>query len=181
VANTRLKGWFKLPGKDGDRTLAEQMIGLAPALAEARGKSVLDLGCAEGLIGREFAQAGATVLGIECNPETVTAARKTCGELVRIEQADLNTTSFPAGRWDIVLALAILHKLRYPARAVSDIAGTGAGLVVVRLPSGSTGQFTTKNHGAWVDVNLEFKARGFALESVTTGPRREIVQYWRRS
>ena len=176
------KGWFKTDEQDGERTLQEQMTGLSEALGEASGMSVLDLGCAEGLIALEFAKAGALrVTGIECNPVTVQASRKYCGQRCRIELGNLNTILLPAWPWDVVLALAILHKLRDPAGMVAQIAETGARLVVVRLPKGSTGKIVTKHYGTACDLIDEFTKNGFALRTLIPGPFGELVQYWRRS
>ena len=96
------KGWFVIDGlQAGDRTLAQQMLGMEAALAEARGKRVLDLGCAEGLIALEFLKAGAAqVTGIECNPATAAVTRRLFlphGEACTIIEGNLNTVPLPAG------------------------------------------------------------------------------------
>lgn len=171
------QSWF-----GGARRVAEQMIGLDEALAECSGKSVLDLGCAEGAIALAFARAGASrVVGIECNAYSVKVALEFCGDLVRIEQGNLNTMRLPEGPWDIVLALAIIHKMRSPTNLIADIAGTGAALVVVRLPGGSSGTFQTKHYGTPCDVNAEFVRNGYVLGTALPGPQDELVQYWRRA
>jgi len=177
VANAGvIQPWF-----GGTRTVEEQMQGIAPALAEARGKSVLDLGCAEGAIALRFVTSGAArVVGVECNEASVTQARQYCGVNVRIEHGNLNTMTLPAGPWDIVLALAIIHKLRQPAKLISDISETHAPLVVVRLPDGSTGRFLTKHYATPCDLNAEFIRHGYTMGSQVPGPRNELVQYWRR-
>lgn len=168
--------WF-----GGARTLSEQMLGLEAALTEAPGKSVLDLGCAEGLIALEFVKAGASrALGIECNLETVRAAFERCGDRVHLVHGNLNSIPLPEGPWDIVLALAILHKLKSAAKMISDIAATGAGLVIVRLPGGSHRHIMSKHWGTPCDVNAEFVANGYELSVSVPGPRDELVQYWRR-
>lgn len=186
--------WFVVEGvQDGRRTLDEQMIGLHPALAEARGKSVLDLGCAEGLIALEFAKAGARVTGYDYNgPMIVTAER-----MAKALPADVAKPAFvhtdireamrrarlhrESNRHDIVLALAVVHKLPEPAEGVTFIADSCNDLAVFRLPHWSTGDMVKGKHSASsCNVNQIMGKHGFRLEKTFEGPRREPVQYWRR-
>ena len=51
------QGWFSTKGRLGDRTLKQQLMGLDPLFAECKGKTVLDVGCAEGLISIELDKA----------------------------------------------------------------------------------------------------------------------------
>jgi len=193
-----LKGWLKIPGvQDGERTLDEQMLGLSPALidvADGRAKTVLDFGCAEGLIGIEFAKAGATVRGLELQQQYVDMGNKLAAEagvadrcrFARHDLGDLNgrelPDSFPCPDGaDIVLALAIVHKLREPGRALQHMARLAKQRLVIRLPIGSDGHIACKydasrncnSHAVMADA-------GFALEQTQKGPRGERVQHWVR-
>lgn len=182
------EGWFAIPGvQDGPRTLAEQMTGLDAALAEASGKSVLDLGCAEGLIALEFAKAGAaSVFGYDYNADLIEVARSElakAGQLpVRFYQANMSDMVCGAGgpTWDIVLALAVLHKLLDPAAGVRFCAKLSRSLIVIRLPAGSTGKIRGKHSGVDADVPVILAECGFKRERKEAGPRGEWVQYWRR-
>lgn len=169
--------WF-----GGTRTLREQMRGVEPVLAEAAGKRVLDLGCAEGLISLEFARAGAAhVDGVDFNAEFIAAANKLKGKLpVRFEWKRVEELIQERREYDIVLALAILHKLQDPAAAMRWIFFTGARLVVVRLPRDSKGTFETKHHRTPCNVIAEMRRNSFALERTAPGPRGELVQHYRR-
>ncbi|MFA6204489.1 MAG: class I SAM-dependent methyltransferase [Gallionella sp.] len=187
-------GWFKIPGvQNGPRTLNEQMLGLKPAQEEAYGKSVLDLGCAEGLIAIEFARAGASVVcGIEYNPDLVKTANE---EFIKASEHDgkflpascihMDITELIANgvqtQFDIVLALAVLHKLTDPAAGARFCADNAKSLIVIRLPIGSTGIIRGKhNQNMRCDVREIFKEKGFVRERKELGPRGEWVQYWRR-
>lgn len=185
-------GWFGIPGvQSGRRSLEEQMLGLAPALAEAKGKSVCDLGCAEGLIAIEFAKAGARgVWACDFNAPMIATARGLVKQApdpdgVVFEHADLSRmiagrTRFTAP-FDIVLALAIVHKLEDPRTGVDYVADICCGLAVFRLPLGSDGSHVAAKHnGKACNLNLAMAARGFNLERIERGPRKEMVQYWRR-
>lgn len=183
--------WFKLPGQEGgERTLDEQLLGLGVAMAEAKGLTVWDLGCAEGLIALEFLKAGAArVEGCDYNRELVTEAERLRAGLpaeqrarVRFAHADLHQVLAGGlkASFDIVLALAVIHKLGTPERALRFAARAARRLLVIRLPVGSRGRFTTKHHFARCDVNAVMPHCGFRLGATEQGPRGELVQYWRR-
>lgn len=157
------------------RTLEEQMQGLEPALQFAFAKTVLDLGCAEGWIAREFQRAGAIVHGVERNVELA------IDPTLKVWRADLNV-GLPVGlleRYDIVLLLAILHKLRNPEDRLRQYAGMAQERVVIRLPLGSHGWIKSKfAHQEKCYCNQVMKESGFELEQILPGPRGELVQHW---
>lgn len=187
--SARRKGWFAIPGlQDGDRSLEDQMIAVRPALAEAKGKTVLDLGCAEGLIGREFARAGALyVLGVEGLPEHVEVARGVCRGLpmeFRIEDLNEFTLKKLGRRFDIVLSLGIMHKLTNPQPGVELSARACTDLLLFRAKGGVHDGMIRSKHALQntCDVHLVMKLEGFKLEKTIQGPAHlnESVEYWRR-
>lgn len=111
-------GWFTIPGvQEGERTLEEAVRGLELLEHEAHGKSVLDLGCAEGLVGQWFVQHGAgRVDGVDINRSTLATAREISQGLpMWFDWADLNRLdTLPQLRptYHIVLLLSVLHKLK---------------------------------------------------------------------
>lgn len=189
-------GWFVIPGvQPGERSLEEQIKGLADALARCAGKTVLDLGCAEGLIALEFVKAGAaSVYACDCNVEAIDAAR-VAGAALNEEQRgrvgfhvrNINDLvedelgSRPVWSHDIVLALAVLHKMHDPARATRYVAKATRERLVVRLPQKSTGVIQSKwgDHPV-CDTGAVFRKEGLRLESQQRGPRGELVQHWVR-
>jgi SAM-dependent methyltransferase len=190
-----LKGWLKIPGvQEGERSLDEQMLGLTPALLHVRGKTVLDLGCAEGLIGLEFAKAGAVVRGLELQQQYVDIGNRLAVEagvakhcrFAKHDLSDLNQAVIPASfpcpdGADIVLALAIVHKLREPGRALRNMARLARQRLVIRLPIGSEGHIACKYDGAKsCDSHRVMYDAGFTLEQTQKGPRGERVQHWVR-
>lgn len=182
------KGWFTIPGvRAGDRTLKEQMLGLDLALKETAGKTVLDLGCAEGLIAREFARAGAkSVLGVELLEEHLKIARAQCKSFPQMQfiQAHLGDyikarESFP--QYDIVLALGIIHKLEDPAVPLRFAAQSARSLLVFRAPAKKyDGLIKSKHTDIKCDVPKIMKSEGFIETALIAGVRGEAAQYWRR-
>lgn len=187
-------GWFIIPGvQDGDRTLEEQIKALQPAVDEARGKRVLDLGCAEGLIGREFARAGAIeVIGVDSIGDHLEVARKVCADypVMKFEQHHLNDyaangfDNWDPQSFDIVIACGIAHKLNEPSVAVRFSAWCAKDLVLMRCGRGQVGKIIrSKYHASGVcDSHAIMDECGFALEKVVAGHERfaEDVEYWRR-
>ena len=190
------KGWLKVPGirPDGDRTLEEQMLGLAPAVAEVQNAraagtplTVLDLGCAEGLIGREFARAGAAdVLGIEVLATHLAVARKACKaekqmRFICAHLRDWIKAHPEPEQFDIVLALGIIHKLEDPAVPLRFAARSARSLLIFRAPAKATDGVVRAKHGDGAcNVPQIMQEEGFVEERLIPGARGEAAQYWRR-
>ena len=190
------RGWFQIEGQLGDRTLEEQVAALRPAIAECHGKTIVDLGSAEGLISREFARAGAKmVTGIESLPGHVAVANRECAGLKNIEfiNADLNVAYQQyVFNVDIVLALGIAHKLPDPADCILFAARSASELVLIRSGRGAdkngiiTSKFATQHGDQFCrrccDSHSIMKAHKFVLEKIVDGPppHSEPVEYWRK-
>ncbi len=191
------KGWFRIPGvQDGDRTLEDQVKAVRPAIAEAKGKTVLDLGAAECLIGLEFAKAGAKhVHCIDAMHGNVEIGRTLAiaagvARQIGFEVADLNPyirQAFAKGitQYDIVLALGVTHKLHRPEEGVNFAARSARELVLFRSGTAQkAGIITNKwNSQASCDAHTLMREHGFRMEKTETGPApwRETVEYWRRA
>jgi hypothetical protein len=184
-------GWFAIEGmQHGARSVEEQLQGLAPALAVASGKTVYDFGSAEGLIALEFVKFGAaSVRGFDNNAVFLHAAHQVRARLpaaqqgrVRFEPCDLRETGairqLPAR--DLVLALAILHKLADPEASARAMAALARERLVVRLPLGSEGVVQYKHGKARCDLRAVLPECGLTLEQTLPGPRGEWVQHWIR-
>lgn len=140
------KGWFKIDGvQDGDRTVEEQLQGLEAIAHRFRNASVLDLGCAEGLIGKHCVTAwrARAADGVGCVTTELEEARRQCaglpmrffeGDFRKLDERDrLLDVLHPS--YDIVLLLSILHKLRDPIAFLQWALRFADDVVVIRLPS----------------------------------------------
>lgn len=178
------KGWFKTDGQDGDRTLTEQMQGLQPLLRMALNKSILDVGCAEGLISITLHDAGARLVhGIEIVPDHIrTANALRSGRPISFEVADAQTYR-PTRRYDIVVMLAVLHKLPDPTAACVKFADTAIESCVIRLPPPGHPVKQAANRGpcAIPDIERAMARAGFHLAVVHPGPRNEWTGYFDRT
>jgi SAM-dependent methyltransferase len=179
------KGWFEIPGvQRGDRTLAQQMLGLAPLLPMVTGKAVLDLGSAEGLIGLELLRAGAALVhGIELVPERVDLANQACrdypalfvqGDLSDLDQLDRGPF---LACYDVVLALAIMHKLAEPEQLLAAAIERALDLLVIRAEP----VFTDRRSGHRpIRVAETVRSSGFILLHETIGTFKEWTAIYQR-
>lgn len=140
------KGWFRITGvQNGDRTLESQLLGLETIADRFAGKTVLDFGCAEGLIGRHcIDQWGAAwVDGVTVVQYEIDCGRRMCaGRPQRFILGDLGSDEGRARlepqiaqKYDIVLMLSILHKAKQPMRLLEWATRYARELVVIRLPA----------------------------------------------
>jgi len=181
----RTRGWFDLPERPGDRTLEQQLRGLEPLFAEVKGKSILDIGCAEGLISLEAARLGARkVLGAEIVPGHIKIGNRLAAERgfsdCTFIQADADQYR-PQEHYDIVLLLALLHKLQDPIFAASHFASICDDLCVMRLsPSGRDVIVDARTNNRPFDIGAVMEEAGFVVERKELGPFDEVVWYYRR-
>lgn len=139
-------GWFEIPGRQtGERHIKERIRGLAALLPAAKGADILDLGCAEGLIGRWVLEAGhgASLRGLDKHGPYIETARQLVGGRsgVRFDVCDFDEFEtwrehnelLP--RYGIVLALNIVHKLAKPAEFLTAIAGLSGSILALSLPA----------------------------------------------
>jgi len=132
------------------------------------------------LIAQAFARAGAAhVLGVDIVADNIAAAEQLaagsglplefrCADIAKLEAA-------PAGPFDIVLLLAVIHKTYEPVRMLQFYSSMARELVVVRLPGGARkGVYSHERRGnETVDVVGTMNGCGFDLARTERGPTRE--------
>ena len=114
-------------GLHGKWPAEQRLVGIEPVLASAGGRTVLDLGAAEGWIALSMLRAGASLVhGLEIDASRVEAANKLCAEYpgARFAQGDLSdwavtltrTADFMLKAYDTVLYLGVHHHLPKSSR-----------------------------------------------------------------
>lgn len=175
--------WFTVGNDIGDRTLESQMQGLDPLLEVIPGKTFLDAGCAEGLISIELCKAGALAgHGVEIVPGHVKLANKLRKDApVTFEEGNLNTWR-PKRAYDVVLALAILHKLNRPDEVCAALAEAAREWFVFRLPSANKPWTIVDARTAHrpFDIGRVLEQKGFEFRQLTLGPFNEPTGFWKR-
>ena len=76
----------------------------------------LDVGCGDGVVARTLARRGLTVLAIDISPRMIELARARTDRALRIEYrvGDIMTTDLPAGGFDVVTTINMVHHLPLP-------------------------------------------------------------------
>lgn len=132
------KGWFTIPGvQNGVRDMTERTTPLRPLLPHVRGATILDLGCAEGLISKWLIDDGRARLvhGLDAYEPYLETARKMMPRdryKTKFAVCDFNHFERDAATvgllpgYDVVLALNVIQKLLDP-RAMLMTAASYAG------------------------------------------------------
>jgi SAM-dependent methyltransferase len=176
-------GWFSMPGRVGDRTIDQQMKGLDRLPKITKGKTVLDIGCAEGLISLRVSALGArAVHGVEIVKAHVEVARALVGphENISFEVGDANVWE-PHDGFDVTLMLAVLHKLRNPTDAARRFAHVTREWCIVRLPPETAPVVLDDRSGRQPhDIEAALRDEGFRLDDITTSHFGEWCGWFRR-
>lgn len=114
----RYDAWFSTPlGAAMDAVEARAVIELA---AVRPGERALDAGCGTGIYTRRLVAAGATVTGVDSDPEMLAAARLKAPSATLVE-GDVTALPFPDATFDLSLAVTLLCFARDPQRAVQEL------------------------------------------------------------
>lgn len=184
---TERRRWFAGDGQPGDRTIEQQVRGLDSLREAIGGKSVLDLGCAEGLLAKKYLQWGAaTVHGVEIIPAAVSIAKNVCDDAVDRGTAkffvgsiaDLDSIDGLEPEYSIVTALAVMHKVIDVERALLSAAARAKELLVIRNPPEHRHIIATpRQHGKRFDTRAILSQTHF-LANVDVGWNNEWVGYF---
>jgi SAM-dependent methyltransferase len=169
-----------MKGRVGDRSLDQQLTGLQPLVKRVPGKSVLDVGAAEGLISIRLIDEGAmAVHGLEHRADFVKVANELRGDRAcTFEVVDANTYA-PVRQYDIVLMLAILQKLRNPYEACLRFAQAARELVVIRLPPKHAPYVIDERSGGDThDMEAALYEAGFIFKAMHRGHLGEFTGYY---
>lgn len=132
------KGWFSLAGQDGIRDFKTAIAGIEFLAHCAKGASVLDLGCAEGLIGGWLLANGACHLsGVDYNITRIRRAKELfpCGVFAICDLNEPERLPLMGATYDIVLCLSVLQKLRNPSRFLTFAASRAERWLAIRVPN----------------------------------------------
>ena len=101
-----------IPGQVDVDLLNEHLARYTFAARLARGKRVLDAGCGAGYGAEELAQAGDSVVGIDCAAEAIEFARANYRlPNLRFEQGSCTQLPYPDGSFDLVVAFEVIEHL----------------------------------------------------------------------
>ena len=85
-------------------------------------ESVLDSGCGTGALAYALAPHVAEIVGVDVNAEYLDAARASAPENARFVEGDATSLPFGYGAFDIAACYRVLHHVRRPELAVSELA-----------------------------------------------------------
>lgn len=174
-------GWFTIPGfQTGERDIKERVLPLRPLLKFTKGATILDLGCAEGCIGKWLVDEGgaAYVHGIDKHQPWLAVASQQMPSPpynARFSYCDFDAWTGESKKlgllqhFDIVLCLNVAQKLFQPKHFIRAVANLAANIFVYSGPDAILQDARSKN--VPVDIVATLKACGFDLIHFDKGAR----------
>ncbi|WGF87360.1 class I SAM-dependent methyltransferase [Marinivivus vitaminiproducens] len=167
-------------GLHGRTTIAIRLAGLHPVVSLLRGRHVLDLGCAEGVVLQEMLKGGpASGHGVDNSAERIASAKRLhIDPRLHFDVVDLNrTTCFDAPvfrqGYDVVLMLGVYQHLAAASRPIvlRRALERCRERFVLRIP---------RCHIERIDPSEIVRNAGFAVEQAIEPERGEPVTIYKR-
>lgn len=153
---------YQVTGDRENRRFFRRSTGLGPA--ELRGRLVLDAGCGMGRFTRVAADHGAEVVGMDLSRSVERAFRENRRPDVHFVQADILRPPFPAGCFDHVFSIGVLHHTPGTRRAFRS-------LVPLLRPNGRIAIWVYRSFQPEIEVGLHKRAFAKLCEWVSDGTR----------
>ncbi len=108
---------------------------LLDVYSEKRGKELLEVGCGEGMLLKEFAQRWPSLKlsGLDVSPDAIRAAERIAPEASLLEGSAFDLP-FESDSFDTVLCVEVLEHLSDPARAMQEIARVASQRIILSVP-----------------------------------------------
>lgn len=137
-----MPNWFNTTITTGERNLDERVSGLdslrrnIKTYQNAAPVTILDVGCAEGLISDWLGESNSIVTGVEGDPDKVATAKKLFPKqhFILGNANDISQLLPQDAKYDVILLLAILQKLDNPMPLLLDALNRATKTVAIRVP-----------------------------------------------
>jgi len=174
------------------RFVSEQGGWLVKALAPRPGEHILDLGCGDGFLTRRIAESGATLVGLEADPDMGQKARDQGVKVLKADAHDLAEED----TFDAVVSNAALHWMRRPERVFANvfkalkpggrfIAEQGGFGNIAAICTAMMAALEARGHADRVKLPWDFptvqtqskrlQAAGFRIQSITLTPQATLL------
>jgi cyclopropane fatty-acyl-phospholipid synthase-like methyltransferase len=130
------KNLYYKTGKDGNVDFHERWTDLAEIINFNKDHTVLDVGCAEGLISIELSTRFKKVFAFDIEPYRIIKARENAKNIENIEFSTESYMSYQYKNYDQVFCLGVYHKIKSNQRqkALDDMFKKCGSTLYLRVP-----------------------------------------------
>lgn len=134
-ANVKKNLYYKT-GAEGNVDFKERWNDLEPLIDSNKDHTVLDVGCAEGLISIQLAKKFKKVFAFDIEPYRIKIAKENSKHIKNIEFSTESYMSYKYENYDQVFCLGVYHKIKHSQRqrALEDMFQKCMSALYLRMP-----------------------------------------------